>query len=310
MAAAVTIQNLRKSYRDVVAVGGVGFTVAAGEVFGLLGPNGAGKTTTLECLLGLRRPDAGVLELDGVDLLRHPEHARRKIGAVLQATLLPERLTVREAVRMFSALYRDPIPAAELMDRFGLAAFTETRFEALSGGERQRLALALAFVGRPRVLVLDEPTAGLDPVVRASLHAEIRRARADGCAVVLSTHYLDEAEALCDRIAIMAAGRIVAEGAPQALLAQSEERHRIDLETAGPIPEAWLKDIPGLEQGQCSGGRLRAYARFPVPAVAALTQRVEASGLGLVSLEVKRLSLEEAFLRFTAGGPGAMEERR
>ncbi len=310
MAAAVMIDNLRKSYRDVPAVRDVSFAVSPGEVFGLLGANGAGKTTTLECLLGLRRPDAGRLELEGVDLLRHPGEARRKIGAVLQATLLPERLTVREAVRMFSALYPDPIATVELMDRFGLAGFASTRFEALSGGERQRLALALAFVGRPRVLVLDEPTAGLDPVVRASLHAEIRRARADGCAIVLSTHYLDEAEALCDRIAILSEGRIVAEGTPQTLLAQSEERHRIDLEATGPIPETWLTDVPGLQQVEVSGNRLRAYARFPAQAVASLIQQVGASGLDIASLQVKRVSLEEAFLRVTAGEVGATEERR
>lgn len=310
MAAAVTIQNLRKSYRDIAAVRDVSFAVSPGEVFGLLGANGAGKTTTLECLLGLRRPDAGGLELDGVDLLRHPGEARRRIGAVLQATLLPERLTVREAVRMFSALYPDPISGVELMDRFGLTGFATTRFEALSGGERQRLALALAFVGRPRVLVLDEPTAGLDPVVRASLHAEIRRARSEGCAVVLSTHYLDEAEALCDRIAILSEGRIVAEGTPPTLLAQIEERHRIDLEATGPIPGAWLADVPGLEQAEVSGERLRAYARFPAQAVASLTQKLGASGLEVVALQVRRVSLEEAFVRFTSGEVGSTEERR
>ena len=239
MTAAVTVRDLRKSYRAVEAVRGISFAVSRGEVFGLLGANGAGKTSTLECLLGLRRPDGGALELAGVDLRRHPGEARRKIGAVLQTTLLPERITVREAVRLFAALYPAPVPAAALLERFGLTALAEARFEGLSGGERQRLALALAFVGRPEVLVLDEPTAGLDPVVRASLHAEIRRARAEGCAVVLSTHYMEEAEALCDRIAILAGGRILAEGAPQALLARVEERHRIEVEATGAVPPSW-----------------------------------------------------------------------
>jgi ABC-2 type transport system ATP-binding protein len=309
MTAAVTVRDLRKSYREVEAVRGVSFAVSRGEVFGLLGANGAGKTTTLECLLGLRRPDGGALELAGVDLRRHPGEARRKIGAVLQTTLLPERITVREAGRLFAALYPDPVPAAALLERFGLTPLAEARFEGLSGGERQRLALALAFVGRPMVLVLDEPTAGLDPVVRASLHAEIRRARADGCAVVLSTHYLEEAEALCDRIAILAGGRILAEGAPPALLARVEERHRIELEASGPVPPSWLQELPNLEEASIRGCQLSAYTRDPAAAVTALTPRLQAAGLGLVSLQVRRVSLEEAFLRLTAGEASHAEAR-
>jgi ABC-2 type transport system ATP-binding protein len=309
MKPAVTVRDLRKSYGEREAVRGVSFAVSRGEVFGLLGANGAGKTTTLECLLGLRQPDAGTLELAGVDLRRHPGESRRKIGAVLQATLLPERITVREAVRLFAALYPNPVPAAELLERFGLAAMVNARFEGLSGGERQRLALALAFVGRPDVLVLDEPTAGLDPVVRASLHTEIRRARADGCAVVLSTHYLEEAEALCDRIAILAGGRILAEGVPQALLARVEERHRVELESTASISGAWLQEVPDLEEGEVSGSRLTAYTRHPSEAVIALTQRMQAGGAGIVSLQVRRVSLEEAFLRLTAGEAVPTEER-
>ncbi|MBM3873043.1 MAG: ABC transporter ATP-binding protein [Verrucomicrobia bacterium] len=308
MSAAVTVRDLRKAYREVEAVAGVSFAVERGEVFGLLGPNGAGKTTTLECLLGLRTPDAGVLELGGVDLRRHPSAARRKIGAVLQSTLLPERITVREAVRLFAALYPDPVPPAELMERFGLAAVAGTRFEGLSGGERQRLALALAFAGRPEVLVLDEPTAGLDPVVRAGLHEEIRRARADGCAVVLSTHYLEEAEALCDRLAILVRGRILAEGAPRALLTAVEERHRLDLEASGPVPEAWSHEIAALERGRCTGNRLLAYTRRPAEAVAELARRLRAAELEVVALSVRQVSLEEAFLRLTDAGAAAGED--
>jgi len=308
MSAAVTVRDLRKAYREVEAVAGVSFAVERGEVFGLLGPNGAGKTTTLECLLGLRTPDAGVLELGGVDLRRYPSAARRKIGAVLQSTLLPERITVREAVRLFAALYPDPVPPAELMERFGLAAVAGTRFEGLSGGERQRLALALAFAGRPEVLVLDEPTAGLDPVVRAGLHEEIRRARADGCAVVLSTHYLEEAEALCDRLAILVRGRILAEGAPRALLTAVEERHRLDLEASGPVPEAWSREIAALERGRCTGNRLLAYTRRPAEAVAELARRLRAAELEVVALSVRQVSLEEAFLRLTDAGAAAGED--
>jgi ABC-2 type transport system ATP-binding protein len=212
-------------------------------------------------------------------------------------------------VRLFAALYPNPVPAAELLERFGLASLANARFEGLSGGERQRLALALAFVGRPDVLVLDEPTAGLDPVVRSSLHTEIRRARAEGCAVVLSTHYLEEAEALCDRIAILAEGQILAEGAPQALLARVEERHRVELEATAPIPDSWLQEVSDLEEGDVCGCRLSAYTRRPAEAVTALTQRLQAAGVGIVSLQVRRVSLEEAFLRLTTAEAVRKEER-
>ena len=162
------------------AVRGVSFEVASGEIFGLLGPNGAGKTTTLECLLGLRRPDAGAITIDGIDVAAHPAQARRRVGAQLQAATLQDKITPRQALGLFAAFYREPAPVGDLLERFALAARADAPFDSLSGGQRQRLFLALAFVNQPRLLVLDEPTAGLDPQARRELHGLIAGLRTAG----------------------------------------------------------------------------------------------------------------------------------
>src|SRR5215213_4599475 len=210
MAAHVNVRDLRKSYDGVEAVRGVSFTVEPGEIFGLLGPNGAGKTTTVECLIGLREPDGGELEVCGLDARKHPREVKQKIGVALQSTALQDKITPREALRMFGSFYRDRVSPEALLRRFDLQEKADARFETLSGGQRQRLALALAFVNRPQLVFLDEPTTGLDPQSRRELHAAIAQMKRDGYTVVFTTHYLDEAEELCDRVAIIDRGRIVA----------------------------------------------------------------------------------------------------
>jgi ABC-2 type transport system ATP-binding protein len=199
-------------------VDGISFEVAAGEVFGLLGPNGAGKTTTLESILGLVRPDAGHIEIEGD---ADPARVRAKIGAVLQATGLPDKITPREALTVFGAFYSAPLDPQTLLERFGLAEKAHAAFDTLSGGQKQRLALALAFVGNPRLLLLDEPTTGLDPQMRREVQDHIAAIREEGRAVLLATHDMAEAERLCDCIAVIAQGRIVATGAPRDLIAAS-----------------------------------------------------------------------------------------
>ncbi len=207
------VAGLAKRFGPVTAVCDVSLTVGAGEVLGLLGPNGAGKTTTVDCILGLLAPDAGVVTIDGLA----PRDARAKFGAVLQATGLPAKITPREALDAFSVLHKAPV--GNLLERFGLTEKASARYDTLSGGQQQRLALALAFIGDPRLLVLDEPTAGLDIQARRRLHDDIRAARAEGRAVLLTTHDMAEAQTLCDRIAVMRAGRIVATGTPDELAA-------------------------------------------------------------------------------------------
>ena len=219
MTAAIAVKGLSRRYGAVQAIDGVSFEVGASEVFGLLGPNGAGKTTTLECILGLTRPDQGRIEICGIDARDAPRQAREKTGAVLQATGLQDKITPREALDLFASFYRAPLASDVLLQRFGLVEKANAVFETLSGGQKQRLVLALAFVGNPQALLLDEPTAGLDPQIRREVQGHIRAMKDDGRAILLSTHDMDEAEQLCDRIAVIARGRIVAVGTPHELMA-------------------------------------------------------------------------------------------
>jgi ABC-2 type transport system ATP-binding protein len=220
---ALTVTDLSRGYGAIQAAHGISFEIAAGEVFGLLGPNGAGKTTTIECLLGLVRPDSGSVQVCGIDASAQPQEVRAKIGAVLQATGLPDKITPREALDVFGAFYPAPMKHDVLLDRFGLREKQDAAYESLSGGQKQRLALALAFVGDPQLLVLDEPTAGLDIQMRRELHDHIREMKAAGRAVLLATHDMEEAQSLCDRIAVIAGGRIVANGTPIELIAGSSD---------------------------------------------------------------------------------------
>jgi len=218
---AIGVRNLSRRYGAVQAADGVSFEIAAGEIFGLLGPNGAGKTTVVECILGLTEPDQGRIEICGIDARAQPRRARAKIGAVLQATGLQDKITPREALDAFAAFYPAPLQSDELLDRFGLREKQRAAYETLSGGQKQRLALVLAFVGDPQVLVLDEPTARLDPQMRREVQDHIRVLKDARRAVLLTTHDMAEAEQLCDRIAVIAGGRIVAIGSPRALIAES-----------------------------------------------------------------------------------------
>ena len=214
------VAGMARRFGAVTAVADVSLTVAAGEVVSLLGPNGAGKTTTVDCILGLLTPDVGTITIDGLA----PRDARAKFGAVLQATGLPDKITPAEALNAFSHLsFPRKRESNSLLERFGLTEKADAHYDTLSGGQKQRLALALAFIGDPKLLVLDEPTAGLDIQARRSLHDDIRAARAEGRAVLLTTHDLAEARALCDRIAVMARGRIVATGTPDELGAGLED---------------------------------------------------------------------------------------
>jgi ABC-2 type transport system ATP-binding protein len=210
------VRGLARRFGAVIAVDEVSFEVRAGEVLGLLGPNGAGKTSTVDCILGLLAPDAGAVTICGLA----PRHARAKFGAVLQVTGLPDKITPREAIEAFSQLSSPRKRGSNLLlQRFGLSEKAAAPYDSLSGGQKQRLALALAFIGDPALLVLDEPTTGLDIQARRNLHDDIRAARAEGRAVLLTTHDMAEAQALCDRIVVMAHGRIVATGTPADLAA-------------------------------------------------------------------------------------------
>ncbi|HET7699905.1 MAG TPA: ABC transporter ATP-binding protein [Candidatus Limnocylindria bacterium] len=214
----VQVRDLRKAYGKIEAVRGISFEVAEGEVFGLLGPNGAGKTTTVEILEGLRKADGGVAIVDGIDVAREPSRAKARVGVQLQQSSFPENFTAQETVELFALCYDVRVDARELLAQVDLADRAGQRQEKLSGGQRQRLSIAAALVNRPRVLFLDEPTTGLDPQARRNLWELVRKIRNAGTTVFLTTHYMDEAEVLCDRVAVMDAGRIVAMDRPAALI--------------------------------------------------------------------------------------------
>ncbi len=308
MPAHVVVRDLRKSYAGVEAVRGVSFDIAAGEIFGLLGPNGAGKTTTVECLIGLREPDGGELEVCGLDARRQPQEVKQRIGVALQSTSLQDKITPREALRLFGTFYRERVPVDELLRRFALEEKADARFDTLSGGQRQRLALALAFVNRPQLVLLDEPTTGLDPQARRELHAAIAQMKHDGYTVLFTTHYLDEAEHLCDRVAIIDRGRIVGQGAPRELIAQSRGLQQVQCATSGPLDLGRLAALPGVTEAGAVEGAGFVY-RFrtgdATAALAALMELIRTSGVELVDLEARRASLEDVFLRLTQRGQEA-----
>jgi ABC-2 type transport system ATP-binding protein len=214
----IVVHGLRHRYGGVLAVDGISLEVAAGEIFGLLGPNGAGKTTTLESILGLTVPEEGRIEIAGIDARKDLPAVRAKTGAVLQATGLQDKITPREALDLFAAFHAAPLNTEELMARFGLVEKANAAFETLSGGQKQRLALALAFVGNPQVLVLDEPTTSLDPQMRREVQDHILAMRDSGRAILLATHDMEEAARLCDRVAVIARGRIAAIDTPRQLM--------------------------------------------------------------------------------------------
>jgi ABC-2 type transport system ATP-binding protein len=214
----IEVENLHKSYGSTVAVDDVSFTVASGEIFGILGRNGAGKTTTVECLVGLRTPDRGRIRVLGRDPLRDHAEVTRRVGVQLQDGGLPERLRVGEAMRLYRSFYPDPAGSDDLLGRLGLAGRERTPYGKLSGGQRQRLSIALALVGRPRIAVLDELTTGLDPHARRDTWDLIDEVRASGVTIVLVTHFMPEAERLCDRIAVIDAGRVLTTGTPAELI--------------------------------------------------------------------------------------------
>ena len=220
MTAAIAVQGLSHRYGGAQAVDNVSFEVAAGEIFGLLGPNGAGKTTTLECILGLTTPDKGRIEVCGIDARTDLRAARAKTGAVLQSTGLQDKITPREALELFAAFYPTPLKTADLLNRFGLVEKADAAFETLSGGQKQRLALALAFVGNPQAMVLDEPTTGLDPQMRRDVQDHIQAMKDSGRAILLATHDMEEATRLCDHVAVIAQGKIAATGTPRQLMTE------------------------------------------------------------------------------------------
>lgn len=236
----IVATDLRKKYDEIQAVDGVSFEVYSGEVFGMLGPNGAGKTTTVEILEGMREPDTGVALVNGIDVTKNPTQVKRIIGVQLQANAFFDRLTLSEILKLFGTLYGQKVTPGELLERVGLGDRGKSQFVKLSGGQKQRFSIAAALVNKPVVMFLDEPSTGLDPQARRNMWDLIKGLKADGTTVVLTTHYMEEAEELCDRVAIVDSGRIVALDTPLALVDQLLET---GFRNERPTRDATLEDV-------------------------------------------------------------------
>jgi ABC-2 type transport system ATP-binding protein len=298
----IAVEHLAKRYGDLRAVADVSFEVRRGEIFGLLGPNGAGKTTSVECVQGLRTPDAGRVDVLGLDPTTQASALRERTGAQLQESSLPQRLRVGEALALFSSFQPGGPPWRSVMREWGLDGKEKAAFGSLSGGQRQRILVALALVNDPEVVFLDEMTTGLDPAARRSTWELIERIRSRGTTVVLVTHFMDEAERLCDRLAVVAHGQVVATGTPAELVAAHSDGVAVTFTTT-ETDLAFLEALPGVRRVEVSGTRVsvRGGPQVPPHVGKALVDR----GIVPVDMDVERASLEDVYLRLveTEGPP-------
>jgi ABC-2 type transport system ATP-binding protein len=295
----IQVEGLHKSYGTVQAVRGVSFVVNEGEVFGLLGPNGAGKTSTVEILEGMRTPDAGTARVCGLDPEKSGSAFKQTIGAVLQSTALPDKLKVKEALDLFASFYKDRANTEALLKRFQLEEKRDAFYKDLSGGQKQRLALAMALVNNPKVVFLDEPTAGLDPQVRREIYDIIEELRREKKTVLLTTHYIEEAERLCDRVAIVDHGKIIKTGTPRELKQSSAGTTRIEVRLARPAAEAALRGLDGVSDFRTMGDVYVLYASRAPQAIVSLVKHLEADNNELQSMEMYSPSLEDVFIELT-----------
>jgi ABC-2 type transport system ATP-binding protein len=300
--AVIEVQHLHKSYGDTVAVDDVSITVQEGEIFGILGPNGAGKTTTVECIEGLRAPDRGEISVLGLHPRRDRAELTQRLGVQLQAGQLPDRLQVAEALRLYGSFYRNPADGRALMEMLGIADKAKTGFRKLSGGQKQRLSIALALIGNPRVAVLDELTTGLDPQARRDTWELIEKVRDRGVTILLVTHFMEEAERLCDRVALIDAGRVVATGTPAALAERAEAEHRFQFRPSAPLDDALLAGLSGVTSVSRRGDLVLVTGDGS--ALSAVMSALAGQQIVAEQLRVEQASLEAAFLALTGAKAG------
>ncbi len=297
----ITVRDLRKVYGALAAVDSISFEVQRGEIFGLLGPNGAGKTSTLETLAGLRAPDGGSLEVMGIDPTRESRKLRNLIGVQLQTSGLPDSMRVDEAMRFFAA-YHGVAPNYHLLERLGLSEKMRVQYHMLSTGLQRRLALAVALAHNPPVVLLDEPTAGLDVASRNELHNLLRELQTSGTTIILATHDMAEAEKMTDRVAILLRGRIAATGTPRELTATGAGLTKISAHTEGTSLSEPSLTFPAVSQQAFKDDYAIYYSMDPGPTVSAIIAHIQAQGDTLIDLRVERPSLEERFLEITGTG--------
>ncbi len=294
----IVVEGLVKTYGAVQAVRGVSFRVRRGEIFGLVGPNGAGKTTTIECIEGLRRPDAGTVRLLGEDPWHAGRHLRQRIGVQLQESALPPRLKVWEALDLFATFYARTVPWEPLLADLGLADKRNAPVDKLSGGQKQRLFIALALLNDPEVVFLDELTTGLDPQARRAMWDLVRDIRKRGKTVLLTTHYMEEAERLCDRVAIMDHGQIIALDTPAALIRSLNAEQQVIFTANGAFSPAVLESLPMVSRVERTGEQVRVYGRSE-GLVGAVVGALERARVPFRDLRTEQASLEDVFLALT-----------
>jgi ABC-2 type transport system ATP-binding protein len=294
--AAVTVQNLVKKYGHLIAVDDVSLSIDEGEIFGIIGPNGAGKTTTVECISGLRAPDSGTISVYGLSPQNDRNRIREFVGVQLQESALPPRIKVGEAVRLFASIYPNPLDPNELLESLGIEQLANSTFKNLSGGQKQRLSIALALVGNPRLAILDELTTGLDPEARREIWSLIERMRGRGVTVILVTHFMDEAQRLCDRLALIDHGKVIALDTPEAIAAGAGGS-RVRFVPSQPVDDQTLRAIPGVSEierkeryvtvtgtGDLAGSLLNALAGL---------------GVRVSDVEARGGNLDDAFIKLT-----------
>jgi ABC-2 type transport system ATP-binding protein len=297
----IEIKDFRKTYADFVAVNDISFNVKEGEIFGLLGPNGAGKTSTLECLEGLRAPSGGLLRVVGLDPTSESRKLRNLVGVQLQSAGLPESITPDEAMKFFCAYHNVP-PRFDLLERLGLLEKRNTQFYVLSAGQQRRLVLALAVAHNPRLLFLDEPTAGLDVATRVELHGMMRELKAGGTTIILATHDMAEAEQMSDRVAILLQGRIVSIGTPMEITATGAGLTKISVRTQYGSPANPGTILPAVRQQAIKDDYTIFFSSDIVSTLSALISYIETQGDALIDLRVERPSLEDRFIEITKTG--------
>jgi ABC-2 type transport system ATP-binding protein len=297
-AAAVVVRELRKSYGTLEAVRGISFEIPAGHCFGLLGPNGAGKTTTIEILEGLLQPTSGEAVVLGRRWGEHDQEIRERLGVCLQQTVLSEKLTVTETLRLFRSFYRSGRDVADVIAGVELQEKASARVGTLSGGQKQRLAVACALVSDPELLFLDEPTTGLDPQSRRQVWDIVNEFKARGRTVLLTTHYMDEAERLCDQIAIVDHGRVIAEGTPRELIRSLGGDHVVDI-AVGDLPADALAGLPSVRSVHAQDGHLTLAVSEPHVAIPALLERLRERKAELSNLSTRHAGLEDVFVKLT-----------
>ena len=294
----IRVRDLHKYYKRVRAVDGISFDVYEGEIFGMVGPNGAGKTTTIECIEGLRKPHKGTISVLGLNPWKDGHALRRKVGIQLQEGSLFYRITVKEALKLYGTFYAQPASWRDLMKKFGLEDKQDVYYEKLSGGLKQRLTIALALMGKPKIVFFDELTTGLDPQARRNMWDLIREIRALGKTVFLTTHYMEEAQELCDRVCIMEKGKIVALDRPEVLIQNLGIESKLTFSIAETVESETFRNLPGVSKVQKLEGRIILHGNGE-EMLTALMQTVETRDMPLPDLQIKQPTLEDVYLTLT-----------